>query len=619
MRRTAGVLLGVLVAIACGATYAHATSPDGLTTEQQSSVAGPPLDPAKPGFLTLQSGGGWQRVVRELTPGMAQAGRDGRRASLAYFAQLSDFQLADEESPARVEFGDLLDPLSSAWRPQEALGPFGIDHAFRQINHFTAESPHAQAGGARASMDFALTTGDNADSQQQNETVWVRQLIEGGQPLHPNSGVKSSYSQCDPVAGTVLRLRELLGLLPNEPVYTGVSDYDDHPFNTTAFYDPDQPAGQWADWPRYGGLLDRAQQPFTPVGLRRDGDPLPTYLSNGNHDSLVQGNEDAIAPFEAIATGCLKPFVPTNQLPPPAGGLPTNLLLNALTGFHVRPDPARRYVDRAQMKQIYGAGGQADDHGFAHVDPAENAASRNAASYYAWDPKPGVRFISIDTVSEGGVVQLSAEGNIDDPQWRWLQSEIEGAQSRGEIVVVFGHHPIRSLTAQVPDELALPCTVPDAHGHDVNPGCDLDPRLSTPVHLGADMSALLSANPNVVAYVTGHTHENKVLPCASETGCSAGANWWEINTAAEIDWPQQSRLLELMDNGDGTLSIFGTLLDHSAPHDVPAPTANASGFTTANLASLSRAFSFNDPQSDQGAVGQPQDRNVELLVDDPRP
>jgi metallophosphoesterase (TIGR03767 family) len=610
------VVLAVLAALT-GASYAQASSPDGLTTESQSTVAGGPFDISKPGFLTMQAGPAWPRVVRELTPGMAQSGRESRRDSLTYFAQLSDFQLADEESPSRVEFGDLLAPLSSAWRPQEALNPFGIDYAIRQINNFTAASPVAQAGGAQASMDFALTTGDNADSQQHNETLWVRQLIEGGQPLNPNSGVKSSYSSCDPVAALSLRLREILGLLPNEPIYTGVADYSDHGFNTTQFYDPDQPAGPWADWPLYGGLLDRAQQTFTPVGLRNGGSPVPTYLSNGNHDSLVQGNEDAILPFETIATGCLKPFVPTGSLPPNAD--PLSLLLSTLTGFHVRPDPARRYVDRPQMKTIYGAGSQADDHGFAHVSPAQNAASNNAASYYSWNPKPGVRFVAIDTVSEGGVVQVSAEGNIDNPQWLWLQGEIAAAEAADEIVVVFGHHPIRSLTSQVPDELALPCTVDDGHGHDVNPGCDLDPRLSIPIRLGADMSALLSAHPNVVAYVTGHTHENKVLACASDSGCPAGGNWWEINTAAEVDWPQQSRLLEIMDNDDGTLSIFGTLLDHSAPHDLPAPTGNASGFTTAQLASLSRAFSFNDPQASQGAVGAAQDRNVELLVDDPRP
>jgi hypothetical protein len=85
------------------------------------------------------------------------------------------------------------------------------------------------------------------------------------------------------------------------------------------------------------------------------------------------------------------------------------------------------------------------------------------------------------------------------------------------------------------------------------------------------------------------------------------------------DWPQESRLIEVMDNADGTLSIFGTLLDHASPYGIPKPTANASRFATPQLAALGRTFSYNDPQSVHDAVGRPEDQNVELVVRDPRP
>jgi hypothetical protein len=119
--------------------------------------------------------------------------------------------------------------------------------------------------------------------------------------------------------------------------------------------------------------------------------------------------------------------------------------------------------------------------------------------------------------------------------------------------------------------------------------------------------------------VAGHTHENEVLACGSDDGCPEGGNWWEVNTAAVADWPQESRLIEVMDNGDGTLSIFGTTLDHAAPYGVPRATADASRFSTPQLAALGRAFSYNDPQSDHPAMGGPEDQNVELVVRDPRP
>ena len=50
-----------------------------------------------------------------------------------------------------------------------------------------------------------------------------------------------------------------------------------------------------------------------------------------------------------------------------------------------------------------------------------------------------------------------------------------------------------------------------------------------------------------------------------------------------------------MDNRDGTLSLFGTMLDAAAPSRRPRP-GPAAGFTTPSSAPLSRVLTFNDPQ-----------------------
>ena len=84
--------------------------------------------------------------------------------------------------------------------------------------------------------------------------------------------------------------------------------------------------------------------------------------------------------------------------------------------------------------------------------------------------------IALDTVCEGGVTGPCADGNVDDPQFRWLEGELEAATAADQLVILFSHHAIPSLTANVPDEAAPPCTAADPHGHDVNPGCDVDPR-----------------------------------------------------------------------------------------------------------------------------------------------
>jgi len=96
--------------------------------------------------------------------GTAVADRSRRRRSLLYFSQLSDFQLADEESPARVEFVDVTaNPpfptvFSAAQRPQEALVAHAAEASIRQVNRFLA-SPVLAAGGKRAQMAFSVFTG----------------------------------------------------------------------------------------------------------------------------------------------------------------------------------------------------------------------------------------------------------------------------------------------------------------------------------------------------------------------------------------------------------------------------------------------------------------------------
>ena len=175
------------------------------------------------------------------------------------------------------------------------------------------------------------------------------------------------------------------------------------------------------------------------------------------------------------------------------------------------------------------------------------------------------------------------------------------------------------MTADVPDENAPSCTNVDPA---VVPGCDGDPRNSSPIHLGTDVKDLLLRYPVAVAWVAGHSHVNDVTPFASPSG---QGGFWSIRTSALADWPKQNRLIEVFDNHDGSLSIFGTVIDHAAGVEAPADGTNAAGMTTDQLASLSRAVGHNDNQTGAEACGasrcgegKPEDRNVELLIKDPR-
>ncbi|MFL5907326.1 MAG: hypothetical protein ACJ75Z_06990, partial [Solirubrobacterales bacterium] len=204
-QRRAKMALGLAVGTALSAMVAGTSlaAPDtqGLSTVQQRIV---PVGTGDFRFLGLGPGEGY--VVRNDLGAPADSKRAKKRRSLAYFGQLSDFQLADEESPARVEFLDPPNgtqfPFDAAWRPWEAMEPQIDDAAIRQLNSFIPASPVPQGNNSRRRMDFTIDTGDSADSQQLNETDWVRKLLEGG-ALDPNSGINPAgylHPLC-PVAG----------------------------------------------------------------------------------------------------------------------------------------------------------------------------------------------------------------------------------------------------------------------------------------------------------------------------------------------------------------------------------------------------------------------------------
>ena len=624
-RRSLWAISAAIAAAVVGLGVATATASEltGKTTLDLTLSGDPAAD-----FSYLGTGPGEPYVVRT-DLAAPQAGRDTRRTSLDFFGQLSDFQLADEESPARVEFFDS-DGASSfsnaGHRPQETVIPHEIEASVREMNEFAGGSPVAEGDGGHASMDQVLLTGDLADSNTKIEAGWVKTLLEGG-ALDPNSGQNPATSD-DPLCSVLGTLDQTLGgglLFDNPANYTGVQDYNDY-LEGNLFYDPNLPRGLFANWPSFPGLADEAQKPFNAEGLA-----VPSYITPGNHDVLVQGNLSANAAFERVATGCIKPMGPfpghfdaasIQQI------LDPNYLLQLLNTdptkvILVPPDNRRTYLSKQQYRELFAGQAASNGHGFGYVDPAQLAASNGSALYYSFSPKPGIRFISLDSNSSTAAALVdpvggsdASNGNIDDPQFQWLKQQLDAAQAANELVITYSHHASSSMTFSLPDEGTFPCTVNDSHGHDINPGCDKDPRSSQPIHLGTDFVNLLCQYPNVIAEVAGHSHNNRVdaHPCANHDG------FWEIKSPAIADWPTESRLLDIMDNHDGTLSIFGTMLNHEGPATSVPPNTPAAGLGVDQLASLGRTIAFNDFQAGgtSSAYGEPKDRNVELVLDDPR-
>ena len=395
--------------------------------------------------------------------------------------------------------------------------------------------------------------------------------------------------------------------------YTGLQDYDDWRGARDDLYggywDPDEAAaagGLYAAFPRYPGLLDRAQAPFDAAGL-----DVPWYISRGNHDGLVQGNARRQHGPVPRDRGRLPEGLPDaarstrrcsrardesalfQRFSDPA--FISSLLAGGRT---VPPDADRRIVSKAEYRALMREGDR-KAHGFGATDARElRSAPRARRATTRSTPQRGLRIISLDTVAEGG----GQNGNLDDPQYRWLKRELRKARRRDQLVVLFGHHTLETMSNTTADEDAGPCA---AGGR---ARLRRRPAPSTPLHRGTagkrSVRALLAANPQ--------RDRLRRRPHARRTtsrffGGRRGGGFWQINTASHIDWPQQSRLIEVMDNRDGTLSIFGTMLDSAAPAGRAAARRRARRCRSDQLVSLSRTLSYNDPQR-EGAEGSGEPR-----------
>ena len=187
---------------------------------------------------------------------------------MSFFGQLTDPQLADEMSPARIEF---VDPaggtLTASHRPQEALGPFVFDSIIQNVNR-NRTSRVRNGNGRRARLGWVIGTGDLADNQQKNETKWIVDILEGNN-VDPFSG--KPISPTNPCPGSPEQTARLNTDVANRR-YTGVQDYGDYPSAPPrASAASGTPRGHrrraLLAFPRYPGLLERAQQPFKAEGL----------------------------------------------------------------------------------------------------------------------------------------------------------------------------------------------------------------------------------------------------------------------------------------------------------------------------------------------------------------
>ncbi|MFB9163143.1 TIGR03767 family metallophosphoesterase [Arthrobacter psychrochitiniphilus] len=553
------------------------TSPTGAgTTLEARLVPGEKLDPTKP-YRRLAADDGYALVVREdLCKG--NPNRAGTRKALAAFGHITDTHILDPTSPAHTILGafntvamDQMQRKLYYFRPQEALTVQVLDAMVRKLNAVK----NGPVSGRP--FDFYISTGDSSDNRGASE---VNAFVDA------MNGQKTSAFA-----------------LPGR--YSGLQSSGELPDALSRFiWQPVPPKSGSALWNNERGfpvvqhLLSSASKLIT-----TDGSNVPWYSGFGNHDALVHDgvgmlgtpNESfhrALSTSDKIPLG-LPPKIKFSDFMTKLNSstaTEAKALLESMPGNTVEASSLRRPMSKTEFMSAHvmnpGRHGPRG-HGFT----GENV--RSGTAYYRFQLAPGIVGLMLDTTDTTG----GGYGSLDAKQAAWLEKELNSisgiryaangtkvsTETKNQLAVIFSHHPSTTFSSK-----------------------SLSVREKGDITSPESIQRFLGQYPNVILWVNGHLHKNVVWPRSSASGKHG---FWEVSTASHIDFPQQARSVEVIDNRDGTLSIAGVMIDHSDAYQIDY----SSPFTAAGLAAVSSELSMNAANS----VGTRMDQNVELLLKKP--
>ena len=472
---------------------------------------------------------------------------------LACLIHISDIHICDAQSPARVES---LDRFADPHHPFSRIVP--IVGTYRAQEILTAQTFEALIRKINT-IEVGVITKRPIDvvviTGDVTDNAQQNELRWYLDILHGNIVV--------PDSGDLTRWEGAASLDP--------ARYD------PSYWNPEgTPSGCIDDYPRalYGfpevrGLIEASRAPFAAEGLRHS-----WFSTHGNHDALLQGTVPPDTTLSAFSVGAnrirglkeninaLSLLATFSELGPATYPDPSMLVTE-----HITPDIARQLNMSQDWVRLHTQCGH--DHGYV---PGQREKY--------WFRDIGViRLISLDTVNENGGWQ----GSLGREQFEWLRSQLSQPEPR--YFVILSHHPASTLF-----------------------------NIFDPGNLGrvgeSEVVNLLLSEPRVILWLAGHRHQHRIEYFSGE----GAVGFWQIETASNIDWPQQGRMVEILED-DHEILITTHVFDHLG---TVAPDLEKKHFDLNSLAGLSRLLAANDWQRREGDYfienneGNRSDRNVIL-------
>jgi 3',5'-cyclic AMP phosphodiesterase CpdA len=419
-----------------------------------------------------------------------------------------------------------------------------------------AEDGEPPAPGAEARM--LVRFAHLADMQITDDESPTR-LAQADAPVFTSSAFRAQdYISCQLSNAMVRSLNAVNEKLPLDFVVLGGDNLDSAQSNElewvlTVLNGGDLECDSGLDDDLVNGPDNDPKDPFTAEGL-----DVPWYWVMGNHDILVQGNMEIAEEVIARAIGNDAPFGTRLFTDDPTG---------PVYAGEIAPDSRRMPLYRNELIAEVAASG--NGHGI-DLDTIQ----RDMANYAIDVEGTPIRILVVDTACEtGGAEGLIRRADLDEV----IVPLLDAAYDDGKVVIVTSHHGPASI----------------ANG-DVFFG-----TLQEDAVPPEEWIEVLTSHPAVFFALVAHSHENKIIRLDGLRPI------WVVYTAAVLDYPHQSRVLELWDDDNDFLRVRMTMVDLAFQDDPIAADGRRLGV-------MERTIRWTDE-----GRGTAQDRNVELFIPKP--